>query len=100
MITSLADKYGKTPAQIVIRWHLELGNVVIPKSVTPSRIAENFDVFDFDLDAEDVDAITRPEPRRAHRARPGPLQPLGVVPSPMEIRVLPGCISAAFGAYL
>ena len=49
-ITSLAEKYGKTPAQIVIRWHLELGNVVIPKSVTPERIRENFDVFDIDLD--------------------------------------------------
>jgi diketogulonate reductase-like aldo/keto reductase len=58
VITSLADKYGKTPAQIVIRWHLELGNVVIPKSVTPSRITENFDVFDIDLDAEDVEAIS------------------------------------------
>jgi 2,5-diketo-D-gluconate reductase A len=58
VITSLADKYGKTPAQIVIRWHLELGNVVIPKSVTPSRIAENFDVFDFELASEDVEAIS------------------------------------------
>ncbi len=57
-ITSLAEKYGKTPAQIVIRWHLELGNVVIPKSVTPDRIRENFDVFDIDLDAEDVEAIS------------------------------------------
>lgn len=57
-ITSLAEKYGKTPAQIVIRWHLELGNVVIPKSVTPSRIRENFDVFDIELDTEDVDSIS------------------------------------------
>jgi 2,5-diketo-D-gluconate reductase A len=58
VITSLAEKYGKTPAQIVIRWHLELGNVVIPKSVTPARIRENFDVFDIDLDSEDVEAIS------------------------------------------
>ena len=57
-ITSLAEKYGKTPAQVVLRWHLELGNVVIPKSVTPARIRENFDVFDFELAAEDVEAIS------------------------------------------
>ncbi|MGN9839876.1 aldo/keto reductase [Nonomuraea sp. H19] len=53
----LSGKYGKTPAQIVLRWHLQLGNVVIPKSATPSRIAENIDVFDFLLDAEDMAAI-------------------------------------------
>jgi 2,5-diketo-D-gluconate reductase A len=58
VIVSLAEKYGKTAAQIVIRWHVELGNVVIPKSVTPSRIRENIDVFDVELDPEDVDAIT------------------------------------------
>lgn len=53
----LSEKYGKTPAQIVLRWHLQLGNVVIPKSVTPSRIEENIDVFDFILDTEDMAAI-------------------------------------------
>lgn len=58
LITSLATKYGKSPAQIVIRWHIDLGNVVIPKSVTPRRIVENCDVFDFELDPEDVVAIS------------------------------------------
>ncbi|MEV0612677.1 aldo/keto reductase [Nonomuraea sp. NPDC050404] len=56
-LTVLAGKYGKTPAQIVLRWHLQLGNVVIPKSVTPARIAENIDVFGFILDGEDMAAI-------------------------------------------
>ncbi|MCU1656701.1 MAG: putative oxidoreductase [Pseudonocardiales bacterium] len=58
VITTTAEKYGKTPAQIVIRWHLQLGNIVIPKSVTPSRIRENIDVFDFELADDDVEAIT------------------------------------------
>jgi 2,5-diketo-D-gluconate reductase A len=58
VLDQLAAKHGKSPAQVVIRWHLQLGNVVIPKSVTPSRIAENFDVFDFVLDDEDLARIT------------------------------------------
>ncbi|MFL6142649.1 MAG: aldo/keto reductase [Labedaea sp.] len=56
-IAGLAQKYGKTPAQIVLRWHLELGIVVIPKSATPSRIRENIDVFDFELAPDDLAAI-------------------------------------------
>jgi diketogulonate reductase-like aldo/keto reductase len=58
VITSLAEKYGKTPAQVILAWHLQLGNVVIPKSVTPARIRENFAVFDVELDPDDVVAIS------------------------------------------
>ncbi len=59
VIRELADKYGKTPAQIVIRWHLDCGLVVIPKSVTPSRIAENFAVWDFRLDKDELGEIAK-----------------------------------------
>ncbi|WP_399891903.1 aldo/keto reductase [Streptomyces sp. BBFR51] len=57
-IVAIAQKHGRTPAQVVLRWHLQLGNVVIPKSVTPSRIKENIDVFGFTLDTEDLAAIS------------------------------------------
>ncbi|HHY2417467.1 TPA: aldo/keto reductase [Salmonella enterica] len=59
VISGLAEKYGKTPAQIVIRWHLEQGFSVIPKSVQPERIIQNANVFDFSLTAEEVDNIGR-----------------------------------------
>jgi 2,5-diketo-D-gluconate reductase A len=56
-ILGLAQKYGKSPAQIILRWHLQHGIVVIPKSVTASRIRENIDVFDFELADDDLRAI-------------------------------------------
>jgi 2,5-diketo-D-gluconate reductase A len=56
-IVAIAGAHGKTPAQVVIRWHLQLGNVVIPKSVTPARIEQNFDVFDFELSAAEMQSI-------------------------------------------
>jgi diketogulonate reductase-like aldo/keto reductase len=56
-IREISEHHRRTPAQVVIRWHLQLGNVVIPKSVTPSRIEENFDVFGFELGGEEMEAI-------------------------------------------
>src|SRR5262249_47227485 len=56
-VTAIADKYGKTPAQVVLRWHNEHAVVAVPKSVKPQRIAENIDVFDFELTADEVAAI-------------------------------------------
>ena len=53
----LADRVRRTTAQVVLRWHLQLGNVVIPKSVTPERIAANIDVFDFTLSDDDMSTL-------------------------------------------
>ncbi len=71
-LSGLAEKYGKTPAQIVLRWHVELGNIVFPKSVKPERMRENIDVFDFELAADDMATVaeldtgerTGPDPDR------------------------------------
>ena len=57
-ISEIAERIGKTPAQVVLRWHIERGDIVFPKSVTPARIKENFAIFDFELSGEDVEAIT------------------------------------------
>jgi 2,5-diketo-D-gluconate reductase A len=70
-LKAVAQKHGKTAAQIVIRWHLDRGYIVIPKSVTSSRIRENFDVFDFSLDADDLAKIAVLD-RRDGRIGPDP----------------------------
>jgi 2,5-diketo-D-gluconate reductase A len=57
-IVSIAGRVGKSPAQVVLRWHIERGDIVFPKSVTPARIMENIDVFDFGLTGEDIEAIS------------------------------------------
>jgi len=79
VIGEIAAAHGKTPAQVMLRWHLQQGRQVIPKSVTPSRIRENFDVFDFELAADQLAAIDAldtgvrggPEPADITRASSG-----------------------------
>jgi 2,5-diketo-D-gluconate reductase A len=57
-ITKIAERVDKTPAQVVLRWHIQRGDIVFPKSVTPSRIEENFEIFDFELGSEDMGAVS------------------------------------------
>jgi 2,5-diketo-D-gluconate reductase A len=74
-VDDIARKVGKTPAQVILRWHIERGDIVFPKSVNPDRIRENIDIFDFELTGEDVEAIsalnrnerTGPDPDRFDR---------------------------------
>jgi len=58
-IETIAAHHERTPAQVILRWHLQVGNVVIPKSATPERIRENFELFDFALSEDDMAAIER-----------------------------------------
>lgn len=58
-IIALAQKVGRTPAQVILRWHLQQGRIIFPKSVTPSRIEENFNIFDFELSDDDLTEIDR-----------------------------------------
>jgi 2,5-diketo-D-gluconate reductase A len=69
-ITGLAEEHRKTAAQIVLRWHLQIGNVVFPKSSTPARIEENVDVFDFQLSERDLELIA--ELDKGRRIGPDP----------------------------
>ena len=58
VVERIAERTGKTPAQVVLRWHIQRGDIVFPKSVTPERIRENIDIFDFELSGADVNDIT------------------------------------------
>lgn len=70
MLAGLADKYGKSAAQVVLRWHIQIGNIVFPKTNSPERMRENIDVFDFELAPDDVAAIEELDDR--HRTGPDP----------------------------
>ncbi len=69
-ITRIAEKVGKTPAQVVLRWHIQRGDIVFPKSATPSRMRENFELFDFELGYDDMGEITALD--RGEEGRTGP----------------------------
>lgn len=69
-VLAAADAHGRTPAQVVLRWHLQQGRIIIPKSVTPSRMAENLDILDFELSPAELTAIDALE--RDGRTGPNP----------------------------
>lgn len=69
-IAAIASRHGRTAAQVVLRWHVQIGNVVIPKSVTPARVRENFEIFDFELSEDDLAAIAGLD--RGERTGPDP----------------------------
>jgi len=58
VIRRIARETGKTPAQVALRWHIQRGDIVFPKSVSPGRISENFDIFDFQLSGDDIAATS------------------------------------------
>jgi 2,5-diketo-D-gluconate reductase A len=72
VITAIADRLGRSPAQVVLRWQIQHGNIVFPKSRTPARIRENFELFDFQLGSRDVDAIDALDRGEAGRTGPNP----------------------------
>jgi 2,5-diketo-D-gluconate reductase A len=69
-VTAIAQSYGKSPAQVLLRWSLQLGNVVIARSKTPERIAENFDVFEFELSESDMDTLNGLDDGTRYRPHP------------------------------
>jgi 2,5-diketo-D-gluconate reductase A len=71
-VVEVAERVGRTPAQVVLRWHLQRGSIVFPKSTTPSRIRENFELFDFELAPADMDALTSLDRGEAGRTGPNP----------------------------
>jgi 2,5-diketo-D-gluconate reductase A len=71
-VARIAEATGKTPAQVVLRWHIQRGDIVFPKSVTQQRIKDNFELFDFELTASDVDALSALNKGEPGRTGPNP----------------------------
>jgi 2,5-diketo-D-gluconate reductase A len=71
-IERIADAVGRSPAQVVLRWHIQRGDIVFPKSVSPDRMRSNFALFDFELDSSDMDAISALDQGEAGRTGPNP----------------------------
>ncbi|BBZ61974.1 aldo/keto reductase [Mycolicibacterium monacense] len=71
-VTRIAEASGKSPAQVVLRWHVQRGDIIFPKSVTPERIEENFNLFDFELSEADVDALSGLDKSEQGRIGPNP----------------------------
>ena len=65
LLQQIGDQYGKSVAQVILRWHIQRGIVAIPKSANVARMQQNFDVFDFELSAEDIDKITTLDRRQS-----------------------------------
>ena len=74
VVTEIAAKLGRTPAQVVLRWHVQRDNIVFPKSVTPERIRENFEIFDFEIEPADLEQIDGLDRGEAGRIGPNPDQ--------------------------
>lgn len=72
LLTGIAERLGRTPAQVVLRWHIQRGNIVFPKSMTPARIVENFALFDFELSPADIATIDTLDRGEAGRTGPNP----------------------------
>ncbi|MGZ4512271.1 MAG: aldo/keto reductase [Mycobacterium sp.] len=72
VINRVADARGKSAAQVVLRWHIQRGDIVFPKSVTPERVKANFELFDFELDDSDMDAISALDKGESGRTGPNP----------------------------
>jgi 2,5-diketo-D-gluconate reductase A len=80
VVKRIADAAAKSPAQVVLRWHIQRGDIVFPKSVSPDRMKDNFELFDFELNSGDLDALSRLD--RGERGRTGP--------NPDEFNYIPG----------